>query len=229
METEFFHNYLINLFGPPAKFRDGQIEAIESTIINHFTLVVEKTGWGKSLVYFFATKYFREKGFGPTIIISPLLSLMRNQIENASKLNLKTSMITYETNESGDTEQTFREHTKNKIDILFITPEQLAKQDNQTKLSKYITSELKLFVIDEVHCVSEWGHDFRPDFLEIKNFVNSDLIRNNKIHILTTTATADDFVITDLLKQFKTDINLIRGPLTRESLNIRILKDLNLV
>ena len=215
MDNDTFYKYLEQLFGPNAKFRKDQLEAIKATVTNHFTLVVEKTGWGKSLVYFFATKYFREKGYGPSIIISPLLSLMRNHTENASRLNLNTRMLTGDTHKNGESEEVFLELYENKIDILFVTPEQLAKSEIQKKLARNITTELKLFVIDEVHCISEWGHDFRPNFLEIKDFVNSDLVRNKNIHILATTATADNFVIKDLLDQFKTDIHVIRGPLAR--------------
>ena len=96
MDTSIFTNYLKLIFGNKASFRKDQLEAIISTVNNHFTLVVEKTGWGKSLVYFLATKYFRDNGYGPTIIVSPLKSLMRNQIEAASKLNLRAEMISGE-------------------------------------------------------------------------------------------------------------------------------------
>ena len=217
------------MFGNAAEFRDGQLDAIESAVTNHFTLVVQKTGWGKSLVYFMATRYFRDNNYGPTIIVSPLLSLMRNQKDSAAKLSLIAEMVNYETAKIDIGFNILREKLKNNaIDILFITPEQLSKDYVKEILVSCINQEMALFVIDEVHCVSEWGHDFRPNFLDIKDFVNSYLVVNNRIHILATTATANDFVIDDLKEQFNCDMNVLRGPLLRESLRIQVLDRMDL-
>lgn len=183
MDTSIFTNYLKLIFGNKASFRKDQLEAIISTVNNHFTLVVEKTGWGKSLVYFLATKYFRDNGYGPTIIVSPLKSLMRNQIEAASKLNLRAEMISGEFFKRENENKKYEILTSlnnNKIDILYVTPEQLNKNDLYNLLIANITQELALFVIDEVHCVSEWGHDFRPDFCSLKYFVESSIVNNKK-------------------------------------------------
>ena len=231
MDTSIFTNYLKLIFGNKASFRKDQLEAIISTVNNHFTLVVEKTGWGKSLVYFLATKYFRDNGYGPTIIVSPLKSLMRNQIEAASKLNLRAEMISGEFFKRENENKKYEILTSlnnNKIDILYVTPEQLNKNDLYNLLIANITQELALFVIDEVHCVSEWGHDFRPDFCSLKYFVESSIVNNKKIHILATTATANDMVIEDLCNQFNCEITTIRGELCRDSLHLCVLPEMSL-
>ncbi len=138
-------------------------------------------------------------------------------------------MITYITTQGGSVDVNIQSNISNDcVDIIFITPEQLCKESVRSFLSKNIRKELALFVIDEVHCVSEWGHDFRPNFLEIKDFVNSALINNSRIHILATTATANDLVINDLYSQFKTKIDIIRGDLIRESLRIRVIRQLDM-
>ncbi len=227
MGSEIFLEYLKTIFGPTASFKAGQLESIISTVTNHFSLVVQKTGWGKSMVYFLATKYFRDQGYGPTIIVSPLLSLMRNQQDSASKLNLRVMLLNGTTlaksEKIGNRPAIEKALKNNQVDILYITPEQLAKDEVKQFLFSNISKELALFVIDEVHCVSEWGHDFRPSFGEIKDFVNDSLVKNMHIHILATTATANDAVVNDLLTQFQTEIKVIRGPLLRESLNIQVM------
>ncbi len=226
MGSEIFLEYLKAIFGPTASFKEGQLESIISTVTNHFSLVVQKTGWGKSMVYFLATRYFRDKGYGPTVIVSPLLSLMRNQQDSASKLNLQVMLLngtTLSKTERGKRPAIAEALQNNSVDILYITPEQLAKDEVKQFIFTNISKELALFVIDEVHCVSEWGHDFRPSFGEIKDFVNDSLVKNMHIHILATTATANDTVVNDLLAQFQTEIKVIRGPLLRESLNIQVM------
>ncbi len=231
MNNDVFYNYLRMVFGENASFKQDQLEAIVSTVNNHFTLVVEKTGWGKSMVYFLATKYFRERNFAPTIIISPLKSLMRNQIDSANKLELKARMITgdlYKTSNKQELINLYKELEDNSIDILFITPEQLNNVSRLQSIFKNIKEELALFVVDEVHCISEWGHDFRPDYCAIKDFINSNLVDNKRIHILATTATANNFVIEDLKKQFNCFLNIIRGQLSRESLSIKLVSGLSM-
>ena len=224
--SEIFYEYLKAIFGPTASFKEGQLESILSTFSNHFSLVVQKTGWGKSMVYFLATKYFRDHGYGPTVIVSPLLSLMRNQQDAATRLNLKVMLLngtTLAKSEKGNRPAIAEALQDNLVDILYITPEQLAKDEVKQFIFSNISKELALFVIDEVHCVSEWGHDFRPTFGEIKDFVNDSLVKNMHIHILATTATANDAVVNDLLTQFQTEIKVIRGPLLRDSLNIQVM------
>lgn len=217
--------YLNTLLGPNAKFKEDQLEAIISTITNHSTLVVEKTGWGKSLVYFIATKYFRSHGFGPSIIVSPLLSLMRNQKESANKLGLKVELVNGENlNKLPLIKNLLKD---NMLDIVFITPEQLAKPDIKELFKDVcIEEELALFTVDEAHCISEWGHDFRLDFLKLKDFVNV-MLSNKRSHVLATTATANNAVINDLKRQFGNTLAILRGNLIRESLEMQVIPRLS--
>lgn len=230
MEMEqIFEGYLKELYGNNARFREDQLKAIISTVTGHSTLVVERTGWGKSLIYFLATKYLRDKGSAPTLIVSPLRSLMRNQKEAAEKLKLNTGIISGDLFENKDEQKNLFENLRNDFyDLIFITPEQISKEDVRKQLIS-VEKEFSLVVIDEVHCLSEWGHDFRPDFMKIRKFVQTALSRNPKLHLLATTATANDLVVEDLKQQFsgKTETHIIRGPLTRESLHIYIIENLS--
>ncbi|MBQ8706469.1 MAG: RecQ family ATP-dependent DNA helicase [Succinivibrionaceae bacterium] len=218
--------YLHEVFGDKASFRKDQCEAIISTITNRLTLVVEKTGWGKSLVYILATRYFRNSGYAPTIIISPLISLMRNQLATANKLGLNCCLINYQ-QELGEIRPNI---ANDRYDMIFITPEQMKKDEVKSILIRDIRKEFALFVVDEAHCISEWGHDFRPDYCQLKDYINNYL-NNPKLHVLATTATANDFVINDLKNQFylyKDSFQIIRGELLRESHYIEIIKDLTI-
>ena len=182
-------SYLKEAYGKDAEFKKDQCESIVSTITNQLTLVVQKTGWGKSLVYFISTKFFRQKGYGPTIIVSPLLSLMRNQQEACQRMGLSCCLI----NHTSPLKEVRYSIINDSYDLIFITPEQLNKSETRNTLVQ-LKKELALFVVDEAHCISEWGHDFRPDYCQIKDFVINTL-SNPKMHILANTATANDAVI----------------------------------
>ena len=209
---------LKQLFGTNAVFRDGQLEAILSVLDKKRTLVVQKTGWGKSLVYFIATKILRNQGYGPVILISPLLSLIRNQILNAEKLGLKVCSFNSENPNSWDA---FISAIKNdECDIIMLAPEKLGNKEIMDNILSSISKGIGMFVIDEAHCISEWGHDFRPDFLRINNFIKSF---SNNIPILATTATANDRVVSDIYSQLGEDTVIQRGPLIRESLRIQVI------
>jgi ATP-dependent DNA helicase RecQ len=210
--------FIKKLYGEHAEFRDGQLEAILSVISGNRTLVVQKTGWGKSLVYFLATKIMREESSGVTIVISPLLSLMNNQQESAAKIGLKTTFINYTI--KGDTRTEVIENLiKNKFDVLFITPETLLSEEIQSKLIPFL--KVGLLVVDEAHCISDWGHDFRLDYTKLIRVIKN-LPPN--IPILATTATANDRVIEDIKSQFGNDVEIIRGDLTRESIHIQVIE-----
>ena len=221
--------YLKKAYGANAKFKKDQCESIVSVINKTLTLVVQKTGWGKSLVYFIATRYFRELGYGPTIIVSPLLSLMRNQQDAAEKFGIKCISLNCDNNVEKNPE--IRNMIANDlVDIIFTTPEHLNKPNIRKLLINNIKKELALLVVDEAHCISEWGHDFRPDYAQIKSFI-SDSLNNPKLHILATTATANNVVINDLMEQFASvgaDMNVIRGELIRDSLYIEIIKGMSI-
>ncbi|MFC3204069.1 RecQ family ATP-dependent DNA helicase [Alteromonas oceani] len=206
------------LANPTAEFRDGQWEAIDA-LVNHRQklLVVQRTGWGKSSVYFISTKIFRDRGMGPTIIVSPLLALMRNQIESAQRLG-----IVAETMNSTNTDE-WRSVTQrilnNQIDCLLISPERLANDNFIETVLQPIADRIALMVIDEAHCISDWGHDFRPDYRRIVNILRQ-LPANTPV--LGTTATANDRVVEDIQTQLG-DIQIHRGPLIRESLALQAM------
>ncbi|MDJ1171826.1 RecQ family ATP-dependent DNA helicase [Roseofilum sp. BLCC_M154] len=211
-------NFLrIALNNPGADFRDGQWEAIETLVENQARLlVVQRTGWGKSLVYFLATRLLRDRGNGPTLLISPLLALMRNQISAASRINIKAATINSSNPEEWDSvkNQLLTGH----IDILLISPERLANEKfNQTILLP-ISQKIGLFVVDEAHCISDWGHDFRPDYRRIVRILQG-LPPN--IPALGTTATANNRVVNDIKHQLGSNLQLSRGTLTRKSLQLQ--------
>lgn len=204
---------LKSAYGEEAEFREGQLEAIVSVVENRKTLVVQKTGWGKSIVYFIATKILRERSAGPTIIISPLLALMTNQVEAAEKLGLNAVTINSSNREEWDN---IFDHF-NEFDAIIISPERLSNEIFQDYLSDL--TNVKLFVVDEAHSISDWGHDFRPDYQRIVKLL---LNLPDDISILGTTATANDRVIKDIKEQLGQDLDVVRGDLIRENLAIQI-------
>lgn len=205
-----------SLGNPQASFRDGQWESIEHLLDKKRVLVVQRTGWGKSSVYFLATKLLREQGAGPTLLISPLLSLMRNQIEAAQKLGVCACTInSANTEEWGEIEQKL---TKNVVDILLISPERLANDDFRQNILATMTTNTGLIVVDEAHCISDWGHDFRPDYRRIVRVLQAF---PPNVPVLATTATANDRVVSDIKSQLGKNITLLRGTLTRSSLKLQ--------
>lgn len=210
-----FSEKLRDVFGENAQFRDSyQEEAVRKIVDKKRVLVVQKTGWGKSLVYFLATKILRQRGEGATIIISPLLSLARNQIESTKKYGIIAASINSSENKTHEEREFLVNECNNgRCDVLFITPEQLQKEEFISLLSRL---KMALFVVDEAHCISDWGHDFRPDYRRIRQLLN---ILPGNIGVLATTATANNRVIEDVAHQLG-DCDVIRGPLLRESLNL---------
>ncbi len=200
-----------------AEFRDGQFEAISAVVQRRARLlVVHRTGWGKSLVYFLATRFLREQGAGCTLLISPLLSLMRNQIAAARNIGVRAETIN-STNEA-DWTRVERGLQRNEFDVLLISPERLANDDFVSRCLLPIANRLGLFVVDEAHCISDWGHDFRPDYRRIVRILRA-LPRN--IPVLATTATANDRVVRDIVEQLGPNLEVQRGPLTRTSLSLQ--------
>lgn len=206
------------MFGSGALFRNGQWEAIESVLKKKRTLVVQRTGWGKSLVYFIATKILREQGEGPTILISPLLSLMRNQVETAQKIGIRALTLNSTNEESWD--DIIEQLRQDQCDVLLVSPERLANSDFVNHILPSIQKGIGMFVIDEAHCISDWGHDFRPDYRRTVRIVQTLL---PSVPVLATTATANDRVVTDIQEQLGSDLEILRGPLTRESLQIQTI------
>ena len=205
---------------PAAQFRDGQMEAIQHVIeARGRLLVVQKTGWGKSSVYFIATKLLREAKSGPALLISPLLALMRNQIEAARRMGLRAETI-HSDNQS-DWARVETSIANDEVDLLLISPERLANESFVSHVLSRIAGRLSLLVIDEAHCISDWGHDFRPHYRLIQRMV-VNLPRN--LRLLATTATANDRVTQDLSSILGPGLLVMRGDLNRPSLLLQTIR-----
>ena len=204
---------------PTAEFRSGQWEAIERLLRRERLLLVERTGWGKSIVYFLCTRLLRDNGAGCSLLISPLLALMRNQIEAARRIGVRAETINSANVE--DWPAVERALLENKVDILLISPERLSNEKFANECLLPIASRVSLLVVDEAHCISDWGHDFRPDYRRIVRILRA-LPKN--VPVLATTATANNRVVADLLAQLGPRLTAIRGPLTRESLKLQNIR-----
>ena len=198
-------------------FRDGQWDAIDH-IVNQRgkVLCVQRTGWGKSMVYFVSARLMRAEGAGVTLIISPLLALMRNQIEAAQRLGLRA--LTVNSTNREDWDHVRDELLADQVDLLLISPERLANDEFVGSTLQPIAARIGLLVIDEAHCISDWGHDFRPDYRRIGQ-VLARLPVN--ISVLATTATANRRVEQDVAAQLGGTVEIQRGPLVRESLALQ--------
>ncbi len=179
------------------------------------TLVVQRTGWGKSLVYFICTKLMREQHRGVTMVVSPLLVLMENQIEAAKRMGLRCDVLNSATKERWT--DILQALERNQLDLVLVTPETLFSDEIQAKLKDI---RIGLFVIDEAHCISDWGHDFRLEYGRLKTIIQQ---LPTTVPILATTATANDRVVADLQAQLGNKVFVSRGPLTRDSLYIQVL------
>lgn len=228
--------YLRQLTGDPAaEFRDGQLEAINQLVSKRGrVLCVQRTGWGKSAVYFVATAMLREAGAGPTILVSPLIALMRNQLEAAEALGIKAATVNSANRDDWD--ETFAAIDRGDIDLLLLSPERLANPAFRAGVLPELIATTGLLVIDEAHCISDWGHDFRPDYRRIAGLV--DRLPADSA-VLATTATANDRVIHDVEEQLGTKSDngagtgngkatadgliTIRGSLDRPSLRLEVV------
>jgi ATP-dependent DNA helicase RecQ len=202
-----------------ATFRDGQWGAIESLVERRGrALVVQRTGWGKSAVYFVATRLLRDQGAGPTILVSPLLALMRNQIQAAERAGVRAVTIN---SENRDDWAAIEERVRaGEVDLLLISPERLNNPRFRRDVLPDLLDTVGLVVVDEAHCISDWGHDFRPDYRRIGRILEQ--LRPG-VPVLCTTATANDRVVDDVVEQLGEGIEVVRGPLARESLSLAVL------
>jgi len=205
---------------PGAAFREGQEAAIQHVVDGRGRLlVVQKTGWGKSSVYFIATKLLREQGLGPAVLISPLLALMRNQIAAAERMGVRAVTINSENQEEWHkVEVALR---RNEVDILLISPERLANEHFGTEVLAPVAGRISLLVVDEAHCISDWGHDFRPHYRFIERMIRS-LPPN--LRVLATTATANNRVLADLQTILGPNLTVLRGELGRPSLLLQTMR-----
>ncbi len=211
-------DWLRETLGQDASFREGQREAIEALVEKRQrVLVVQRTGWGKSLVYFMATRLLRAQDAGPTILISPLLSLMRNQITSAAQWGLKANSLN--STNSDEHSQIEADLLAGKIDLLLISPERLANDRFQDEVWGKLRHNVGLLVVDEAHCISDWGHDFRPNYRRIMRLLDEIPAQTP---IIGTTATANDRVVADVASILGTGMNIQRGSLTRDSLKLYV-------
>ena len=204
-----------SLYGENEDFREGQYEAIEAVLTHKRTLIVQKTGWGKSLVYFVCTKLLRESGKGLTIVVSPLIALMENQRRAAQSLGLSCEIVNSTTNDIRA--EQIAAMKAGTVDLVLTTPEKLFSKEMEDVRESV---DIGLFVIDEAHCISDWGYDFRLEYSRLNRVINT---MPKTVPVLGTTATANDRVVEDLKKQFGDDVYISRGPLMRKSLYIQIL------
>ena len=200
-------------------FRDGQREAIEALATRRErVLLVQRTGWGKSAVYFLATRLLRDAGLGPTLLISPLLALMRNQLAAAGRLGLQAYTIN---SASGTKVNEITDLLElDDIDLLLISPERLANPEFGDKVMPLVGRRPGLIVIDEAHCISDWGHDFRPDYRRLGQMIDR---LPATFPVLGCTATANDRVVEDVASQLGVTMNVLRGPLSRQGLSLQVI------
>jgi ATP-dependent DNA helicase RecQ len=209
-----------------AEFRDGQLEAIRDVAVDRArVLCVQRTGWGKSAVYFVATALLRESDAGPTLIVSPLLALMRNQIAAARRLGLRAHTVNSTNRDEWD--QVAGALAGGEIDLLLISPERLNNPRFREGMLPLFASSVGLLVIDEAHCISDWGHDFRPDYRRVKDILTA---LAPHVAVLGTTATANDRVVADVTEQLAAQsdpahsrLRTYRGPLARTSLRMEVV------
>ena len=217
---------LEQLAGPDARLRDDQWSAIEALVVQRRrALVVQRTGWGKSAVYFIAAKLLRAAGRGATVIVSPLLALMRNQVMAAERAGVHAATIN--SSNVADWDEIHERVRGGELDVLLVSPERLNNPDFRDQVLPALARDAGLVVVDEAHCVSDWGHDFRPDYRRIRTLI-AEL--GSDVPVLATTATANDRVVADVATQLgvggfdaQGDTLVLRGGLDRESLRLSVV------
>src|SRR4051812_49067684 len=215
---------LADLAGPQATFRTHQLEAITDLVEDRArVLCVQRTGWGKSAVYFIAAAQLRAQGAGPALIVSPLLALMRNQIAAAERLGLKAHTVNSTNREAWD--EVAQLLAGDAVDLLLISPERLDNPTFRAEMLPLFADRVGLLVIDEAHCISDWGHDFRPDYRRLEDMLDA---LGPDVAVLGTTATANDRVVADVIQQLAgrdgQELRSYRGPRGRPSLRLEVLE-----
>ncbi|MCH0561881.1 MULTISPECIES: RecQ family ATP-dependent DNA helicase [unclassified Streptomyces] len=214
---------LVGAPGGPARLREDQWQAVAALVEERRrALVVQRTGWGKSAVYFVATALLRRRGAGPTVIVSPLLALMRNQVDAAERAGIRARTINSANPEEWSV--VHGEIERGETDVLLISPERLNSVDFREHVLPGLAATTGLLVVDEAHCISDWGHDFRPDYRRLRTML-AELPAG--VPVLATTATANARVTADVAEQLGTGAGgalVLRGPLERESLRLGVLE-----
>ena len=213
------------LAGPDARFRPHQLEAVRDLVDERGrVLCVQRTGWGKSAVYFLATALLREQGAGPALIVSPLLALMRNQIAAAERLGIRAYTVNSTNREAWEEVRGLL--AADAIDLLLISPERLNNPQFRDAMLPLFAERVGLLVVDEAHCISDWGHDFRPDYRRLAEMLER---LPDGVAVLGTTATANDRVVADVEAQLRAGhaaapLRTYRGPLGRSSLRLEVVE-----
>src|SRR6266581_4481177 len=221
--------HLRALAGADARLREDQWTAVEALVADRRrALVVQRTGWGKSAVYFVATALLRARGAGPTVIVSPLLALMRNQIAAAQRAGIHARTINSANTE--EWEQVYAEIEAGATDVVLVSPERLNNPDFRDLILPKLAASAGMIVIDEAHCISDWGHDFRPDYRRLRAVVAG---LTPDVPVLATTATANTRVTRDVAEQLGSGWRgpgeppptlVLRGPLDRDSLHLAVVQ-----
>jgi ATP-dependent DNA helicase RecQ len=216
---------LAALAGPAAVLREDQWTAIAALVADrHRALVVQRTGWGKSAVYFIAASLLRAQGGGPTVIVSPLLALMRNQIAAAERAGIRA--VTINSTNIDEWQQVYADVARGEVDVLLLSPERLNNPEFRDNVLPRLAASCGLLVVDEAHCISDWGHDFRPDFRRLRTLLPQ---LPAGIPVLATTATANTRVVNDIADVLglgqgdAADVLVLRGSLERESLHLGVI------
>ena len=212
------------LAGPQARLREDQWSAIRALVEDHArALVVQRTGWGKSAVYFIATALLRARGAGPSVIVSPLLALMRNQLAAADRAGIRARTVN--SANTGDWETVYAEVAAGEVDVLLVSPERLNNPGFRDQVLPRLVATAGLLVVDEAHCISDWGHDFRPDYRRLATLLAG---LPPGVPVLATTATANARVTRDVAEQLGTgaaeETVVLRGPLDRDSLRLSVVR-----
>jgi ATP-dependent DNA helicase RecQ len=181
-------------------------------------LVVQRTGWGKSAVYMIATRLLRERGSGPVLLVSPLLALMRDQVEAATRLGVRAA--TLNSSNQADWPEILAELRAGGIDLLLVSPERLNNRSFREEVLPGLAAGTGMLVIDEAHCISQWGHDFRPDYFRVRTLLP---LLAEGTPVLATTATATASVVEDVATQLGVEPLVLRGDLDRESLHLGVV------
>ncbi len=212
-----------------ADFREGQWEAVSTLVADPDrggrALVVQRTGWGKSAVYFVATALLRARGRGPTLIVSPLLALMRDQVAAAARAGVRA--VTMNSANAHEWDDVAKALAGDEVDVLLVSPERLENPRFRAEQLPDLAARCGLLVVDEAHCISDWGHDFRPDYRRIKDLLAS---LPPGTPVLATTATANARVVADVAEQLAASggqgagVTVLRGPLARASLRLGVLR-----